>query len=207
MSGTQGREGDEQLVAGDVDVGGRGERGLDERPSFVGCARIVRRHEPDEIALSLEGDHLEQVGQMLALRGELDHRAIDDLSHRHASRHPRALRLESGEAFQRGDQRARLGGLGDLEAAHGLAHAFDIGEGFQAVLRRQATGLDARLPQLGVERVPVRVGHLARGVGVFDGVLGERIEGVLLAHVLEEIFLTPTLEHAEGDLHVVEIEA
>jgi hypothetical protein len=48
---------------------------------------------------------------------------------------------------------------------------------------------------------------LAQGIAGRDVVLDERIEGVLLAQVLEEVFLMPAVEHAGGDLDRGEVAA
>ena len=61
--------------------------------------------------------------------------------------------------------------------------------------------------QLGVQRSPAGVGDLAGRVVGLGGVVDEGIEGVLLAQVLEEILLSPALEHAVGDFDVTQIPA
>jgi len=75
-------------------VGGGRERGLDERAPFVLGTGVVRCQRAHEFGLGLVGDHLEEVGQMLALGGELHDRARDDLCHWDAARHLGAPGLE-----------------------------------------------------------------------------------------------------------------
>jgi hypothetical protein len=62
-----------QLGGGDLDVGGGGEGRVEERPALVVGALVMRRDSAKQIALGLVGDHLEHVGQVLPLGGELDH--------------------------------------------------------------------------------------------------------------------------------------
>jgi len=69
-----------QLGRGDLDVAGVGERGLDERARLVVGAAVVRSDPADEIGLGLVGDHLDHVGEVLALGGELSDLGGDDLA-------------------------------------------------------------------------------------------------------------------------------
>ncbi len=72
MRGAQGRQGDLQLLLSEVDVAGGGEQLVEERPALLLGPRVMWPQEIEQIALGLVGEHLDDVGQMLALGGELD---------------------------------------------------------------------------------------------------------------------------------------
>ena len=72
MREAQRRQGDPQLIFRDVDIGGSGKEFMQECSTFLRGSPIVRAQEGKQIALGLVGEHLDQVGQMLALAGELD---------------------------------------------------------------------------------------------------------------------------------------
>ena len=65
-------EGDAELAVGDVDVGGGAEELVEEGAALVVGAGVVRAEQGEEVALGLVGDHLDEVGEVLALGGELD---------------------------------------------------------------------------------------------------------------------------------------
>src|SRR3974390_1296058 len=54
-------------------------------------------------------------------------------------------------------------------------------------------------------RAALRIGYGAGRVFRLDLVIDERIEQELFSHVLEEVLLSPALEHAVGDLDVAQI--
>lgn len=68
----KGRQGDLQLLLSEVDVAGGGEQLVEERAALLLGPRVMRPQEIEQIALGLVGEHLDDVGQMLALGGELD---------------------------------------------------------------------------------------------------------------------------------------
>jgi hypothetical protein len=51
----------------------------------------------------------------------------------------------------------------------------------RGVLRSEAGQFGARLPKLRIDRAPVRVEDLARGVVGHDGVVDQRVQGILHA--------------------------
>jgi ABC-type antimicrobial peptide transport system permease subunit len=81
---------------------------------------------------------------------------------------------------------------------------------------RCCSGLSAAAPELALEvgelgadgtallvqLAPLGVGNRAGGVLGLDAVIHERIQQELLAHVLEVVLLSPSLEHAVGKLDV-----
>ena len=102
---------------------------------------VVRRDPTDEIGLGLVRDHLDDVGEVFALGGELDDVAGDNLADGDSPGHPGALGFELGVAAKRvPDRRSELGGR-DLEAAHrgplGFAVDGPTGDGvaFVSILR------------------------------------------------------------------------
>lgn len=174
--GELGGERDAELGGGDREVRGRGERGLDERAPLVVDALVVGRDRAHGIALCLVGDHLEQVAQVLAFDGELEDLALDDVLDGHAARDRGPPGLEGRVALEGSDDLAVLRGVGDLEAAHGPAQALLVAERLEAVEGGKACDVGARGTQLSVERVPARVGHVARWVSGLDLVVDERVE-------------------------------
>lgn len=67
MRCTERCERDRKPVIANLEIAVGLQRGVDQRPSFVLDAPVMGRDEPDEIGLDLEGDHLEDVRQELAL--------------------------------------------------------------------------------------------------------------------------------------------
>lgn len=69
MRGTQRRQGDPQLVLCDMDVAAGGEELVQERSALLLGPWIVWTQEVHQIALGLVVEHLDEIGQMLALSG------------------------------------------------------------------------------------------------------------------------------------------
>ena len=90
--------------------------------------------------------------------------------------------------------------VGDFEAAHGGSAALLVGSGFDAVGGVEAGEIDLGFRELRIELMPDGVGNIALGVVWLDGVVGQSIDSVLLAQVLEEVLLAPAFEHAVGNL-------
>src|SRR5207244_6381560 len=137
----------------------RSECGLHESPSFVVGTVIVRGNSADEIALDLVRDHLEDVGQVLALSGELDDRAASTFADGDATGDPVSTTFESHRLHQ---SVAVLGVRRLVEL--GVTRTTDsIDRGIDAeTLSDLDEALSDRLP-LGVDHSPLRVGHLTCG--------------------------------------------
>ena len=69
-----------QLTIGDADVAGSGEQLMQQGSPFLIGTGVVRSQQRQEIALGLIGNHLDDVGQMLTLGGELDHGALGEVA-------------------------------------------------------------------------------------------------------------------------------
>ena len=67
-----------------MDIGGGGEEFMQECSTFLLGSSIVRAQEGKQIALGLVGEHLDQVGQVLALGGELDESLLAEVANLHA---------------------------------------------------------------------------------------------------------------------------
>ena len=72
-------QGDVQLMIGDADVAGSGEQLMQQGSPFLIGTGVVRSQQRKEIALGLIGNHLDDVGQVLTLGGELDHGALGEI--------------------------------------------------------------------------------------------------------------------------------
>ena len=97
---------------------------------------VVRRDPLHEIGLGLVRDHLDDIGEVLALGRELDDVTVDDVADRDAPRDLRTPSFERSVSTKRLPERARKGGGGDLEAAHRAAAVLAVGHGLDAVARR-----------------------------------------------------------------------
>jgi hypothetical protein len=96
--------------------------------------------------------------------------------------------------------------VGDLEAARRGALGLRVVERRATILLSELRLLCASRLDLGVEVAPRRVRDSTRRVVGLDGVLNERVDLELVAHVLEEVLLSPPLEHAVRDLGCLEVE-
>jgi hypothetical protein len=137
---------------------------------------------------------------VLALDRELDDLTVDDIADRDAQRDLRTPSFERSVSTKRLAGRARKGGDGDLEAAHRAAAILAVGHGLDAVARRQRDDLGSRGTQLGVEGGSRGVGDVAIRILRLELIVDESVERVLIAQLLEEILLTPALEHPVRDL-------
>ncbi|MBT7096457.1 SUMF1/EgtB/PvdO family nonheme iron enzyme, partial [Candidatus Poribacteria bacterium] len=145
------REGDPQLVAGDLEVAGALERGRDEGAALVVDPGVVGRNGTDKVGLDLVGEHLEAIAEPLAPGGQADGALlIGQLA-------------DLGAPWQRVS--GRLGG-GDLEVGllDRALHLFGQGLAGDDELGRpelQLPGALLRLPpRLGLSG-PGRVGYVA----------------------------------------------
>lgn len=87
----------------------------------------------------------------------------------------------------------------DLEPADGLAEALRVGVGVEAVDGRESSDVRVGAAVFGVEMGELGVGDAALRVGRLHAEIDERVEGVLLAEVLEKVLLPPALEHSVRD--------
>ena len=92
--------------------------------------------------------------------------------------------------------------MGDLEAAHARALLLGIVGGGGAVFSFDGGEFGAGAADLLVQRAPLGVGNGTGGIFRFDPIVHQRIQEELFAHVLEEVLLSPALEHAPGDFDV-----
>lgn len=86
MRRAQWRQGDSQLIVRDVDVAGGGEELVQERSAFLLGPPVMRLQEVQQIALGLVGEHLDEVGQVLALGGKLDEGVLAEIADFHTLR-------------------------------------------------------------------------------------------------------------------------
>jgi len=71
---------DLQLAVRNADVTCRGEEFMQQGSSLLIGTGVVRSQQRKQIALSLIGNHLDDVGQVLAFRSELDHRPLAEIA-------------------------------------------------------------------------------------------------------------------------------
>ncbi len=207
MRGAERREGHAKAVVGGRERGSRLEGSLDEGSPLVLDAGVFVAEETEQVALDLVGDHLEDGRQVLPFGGEFDDR-------------PAAEGLDHGDTLGEGgallpECRDSLGGLaegvadlamGDLEASRRRAFGFRVVERRAAVLLGELRLLGACGLELGVEVATSRIRDGSGRIVGLDGVLSQRVDFELVAHVLEEVLLPPALEHAVGDLDCLEVE-
>ena len=93
-------------VSRDADVAGGGEDLVQQRAPLLLGTGIVRPQQRQQIALGLVGHHLDDVGQVLALGGELDHGTLAEVSDLDALRE--ASRRCSMSLAQASARRAQL---------------------------------------------------------------------------------------------------
>jgi len=159
-----------------------------------------------QIALDLVGDHLDDIGQMLALGGELDHGTLTEIADLDALGNVAALVDEPAQAITCRAQLFAEFAVGDFEAAHRWAVFLGVIRGSGAVLPFALGEFGAGGTDLLVQRAALGVGNRTGGIFRFDPIVHERIEEEeLLAHVLEEVLLSPAIEHAVGHLDVTQV--
>src|ERR1019366_8243506 len=95
--------------------------------------------------------------------------------------------------------------VGDLEAPHGRPTLFGVVRGGGTVFAFELGEIDAGCTDLLVQSAVLGIGDGAGRVLRLDLVIDERIEQELFSHVLEEVLLSPALEHAVGDLDVAQV--
>src|SRR5439155_26690805 len=95
--------------------------------------------------------------------------------------------------------------MGDLEAPHGWPALFSVGRGGGTVFAFELGEIGARRTELLIQSTALGIGDGAGRVLRLDPVIDERIEQELFSHVLEEVLLSPALEHAVGDLDVAQV--
>ncbi len=134
MGRAQGIEGDAELGGGDFEIAGGGKGALEEGAALLLSAAVVGSEEAEQITLGLVGDHLEQVGEVLAFDGELDDVGVDDFLDRDAGGQLGTLGFELGDPPHRLAQAGGERGVGDLESAHGGPPALPVVEGGEAVV-------------------------------------------------------------------------
>src|SRR6266542_559987 len=69
-----------QLAVADADVACGSEQLMQQGSSLLIDAGIVRSQQRNQVALGLIGNHLDDVGQVLAFGGELDHGPLVEVS-------------------------------------------------------------------------------------------------------------------------------
>src|SRR5437016_1240355 len=205
MRGTEGSQRDAQLAVAEADVARSGEQLMQERASLLLSPGVVRAQQPKQIALGLVSEHLDDVRQVLALGGEFDHSTLAEVSDLNARGHAAALVDEPGQAITCSAQVFAEFAVGDLEATHRGAALLGVVSRGGAVLALELGELGARGADLLVQRAALGVGYRTGGIFRFDPIVHERVEEELLAHVLEEVLLSPAIEHAVSHLDVTQI--
>ena len=104
-----------------------------------------------QVALGLVGHHLEEIGEELALRGELDDVRPDDGADGDPLGCGRARLLECGDPRERVSEARGQLAVGDLEAPHRRPGALRVQEGLGPILGGELVEDGARVLQLGGE--------------------------------------------------------
>ena len=121
MRRAERRQCDGQLAIGDGNVAGSGEELMQEGSALLLGAQVVRPQQREQIALGLIGDHLDDVGQVLAFCGELDDGVLVEVAHFDELGNVAAVLDEPRQTSVRGSQLGGEAAMGELEAAHGRA--------------------------------------------------------------------------------------
>src|SRR5262252_5730279 len=93
----------------------------------------------------------------------------------------------------------------DLEAPHGRPALFGVVRGGGTQFAFEPGQISAGRTDLLVQSVALRIGDGAGWVLRLDLVIDQRVDEELFAHVLEEVLLSPALEHAVSDLDVAQV--
>src|SRR6516225_8618399 len=142
---------------------------------------------------------------MFAFRGELGHGPLVEFSNFNAFGNIAAPVEEPAHARTSVAELLAEPAMGDLEAAHGRPAPLGIVRGGGAELAFEFGQIGAGRADLLVQSAALGIGDGAGWVLRLDLVIDERIEQELFAHVLEEVLLSPALEHAIGDLDVAQV--
>jgi hypothetical protein len=187
--------------------GGRLDRRLNEGASLLVDSCVVRAEETQQVALDLVGDHLEHGREVLSFVREFDDRRAAEC---HGNGDPfgqgGALALHCGEVFTRRSEAVAEFAVRDLEAARRRPHCLGIVERSATVLLGKLGLGGAGGGDLLVQDTSCRVRHCASRIVGLGRVLGERVDRKLIAHVLEEVLLSPPFEHAIGDIDRLQVE-
>src|SRR3990172_5500127 len=151
MRRAEGVERYPELGAGDVDVGCGTKQLVQDCPSLVVAASVVRAQERQEVALGLVREHLDEVRQMLAFGGELDDGTVADVTDLDSLGECAAAPPELGESVACGPKLLADLAVSDLEAAHGRAAALGVVHRCRAVGLLELGDFDAGAPDLLVE--------------------------------------------------------
>ena len=95
--------------------------------------------------------------------------------------------------------------VGDLEALHGRPAPFGIVRSGGTIFAFEPGEIGAGRTDLLIESAALGIGDGAGRILRLDLIIDERIEQELFAHVLEEVLLSPALEHAVGDFDVAQV--
>ena len=95
--------------------------------------------------------------------------------------------------------------MGDLEAPHCRPALFSVARRGGAVFAFEPGEIGAGHTDLLIQCAALGIGNGAGRVFRLDLVIDERIEQELFSHGLEEVLLSPALEHAVGDLDVAQV--
>src|SRR5208283_507439 len=95
--------------------------------------------------------------------------------------------------------------MGDLESPHGRPTRFGVVHRGGTVFAFEPGQIGAGGTDLLIQSAALRIGNGAGWVLRLDLIIDERVEQELFSHVLEEVLLSPTLEHTVGNLDVAQV--
>jgi hypothetical protein len=137
---------------------------------------VVRCHRSQQLTLRLVSDHFDKIGQVLDLRGQLDHKFGAGALDRNPSRYLVPTRFQLFHALPCIPNLSRQFPLSDLEAAHRSAMSFEVSKSFQTILGLKAVQSRVSLPELGIHGGPLRIGDLSGRVIGFDGIVSQSVQ-------------------------------
>ena len=142
---------------------------------------------------------------MLSFRGELDEGLLAEVLDFNPLGNVATLLEQLRHASTGCAQLLAEPAMSNLEAPHGWPTRFRIVRGGDTVFAFEPGKIDAGCADLFIQSAALRIGDGAGRVLRLDLVIDERIEQELFSHVLEEVLLSPALEHAVGDLDVAQV--
>src|SRR5258708_38767538 len=149
---------DMQLAIADADVACSGEQLMQQgSPLLVGTG-VVGSQQRKKIALGLIGNHLDDVGQVLAFRGELDDGPLVEISDFDALGNVAALLEQLRHASTGWAQLLAEPAMGDLEAPHGGPARFGVVRGGGTVFAFEPGEIRAGRTDLLIQSAALRIG-------------------------------------------------
>ena len=107
-------------------------------------------NQAEQVAFGLIGQHFDEIGQVLAFRGQFDDRLVHHGLDRHSPRCVCATLLQLLDALPNTPDLLAQFAVGGFETAHGPALLFQVGQRLQTVFGLEAIQLSVSLAETGL---------------------------------------------------------